>query len=205
MILATVCVGALETNCYILAEGQNRQAIIIDPGSDAGKIKRLLDKNKLSPAFIVNTHGHIDHIGCDDEFGVPVYAHRDEVALLRSGELNLSAFLEAAYSVKSEIKALDDKDKINLGDIELEVIHTPGHTSGGICLLMKKPEDNILFSGDTLFRAGIGRTDFSGADEDALKKSIKQKLFTLADETVIYPGHGAASTIGYEREHNPFF
>lgn len=204
MILKTICVGALESNCYVLAQDSNRQAIIIDPGSDADKIKRMLDKYKLNPAFIVNTHCHIDHIGCDDEFGVPVYAHRDEVSLLRNQELNLSAFLERAYSVKSEIKAVEDKDKITLDDIELEVIHTPGHSPGGICLLMKKPEDNILFSGDTLFRAGIGRTDFLGADEDTLKKSIKQKLFVLADETVIYPGHGAVSTIGYEKKHNPF-
>lgn len=204
MILETVCVGALEVNCYILASDKAQEAIIIDPGAQENKIRDVLDKHKLRPAFIINTHGHIDHIGCDDEFGVPVYVHRDDAALLKDAKLNLSGFLVTPYSVKSVIKTLEDCKNISLGEIELQVIHTPGHTPGGICLLMKAPCDNILFSGDTLFCEGIGRTDFNGADEGMLIKSIKEKLLVLADNTIIYPGHGPTSTIGYEKKHNPF-
>jgi glyoxylase-like metal-dependent hydrolase (beta-lactamase superfamily II) len=108
--------------------------------------------------------------------------------------------MASAYNVKSEIKTLEDKEKISLEGIELEVIHTPGHTPGGICLLLKKPVNNILFSGDTLFFQGVGRTDFPGANEGALIKSIKEKLLVLPQETTVYPGHGPSSTIGRERK-----
>lgn len=204
MILETVCVGAFQVNCYILSAGEKKEAIIIDPGDEVDKIREVLDRNKLSCGLIVNTHGHIDHIGCDDKFDVPVYAHSREVALLKSQELNLSNFLNLPYSVKSSIRILQDKERISLDKIELEVIHTPGHTMGGICLLMRKPVNNIMFSGDTLFRESIGRTDFEGADTNTLINSIKEKLFVLAEDIVIYPGHGPASTIGHEKKHNPF-
>jgi len=204
MILESICLGPFQVNCYVLASKSKCQAIIIDPGYDAAKIKKILNKHKLKPAFIINTHGHYDHIGCDDEFGVPIYVHQKDLTLLKDSKLNLSTFLMSAYSVKSEVRSLEDKDKIELGQIQLEVMHTPGHTPGGICLLMQKPTNNILFSGDTLFCQGIGRTDFPGADEKLLIKSIKEKLFNLADETVIYPGHGPSSTIGEEKKTNSF-
>ena len=204
MILEILRVSPYEVNCYILAEDNNSGAIIIDPGGEERKIKDTLKKYNLKPAFIINTHGHIDHIGCDDKFGVPVYIHHMDAKLLKDAQLNLSGFLAFAYTVKSEIKTLQDEDCIALGQLELEVIHTPGHTPGGICLLMKKPENKILFSGDTLFCQGIGRTDFPGASQNLLIKSIKEKLFKLDDETVIYPGHGMPSTIGEEKKNNPF-
>lgn len=204
MILETLCVGPFEVNCYVLASGADGEAIIIDPGYDCAKIKKVLQKHRLEPAFIVNTHGHYDHIGCDDDFGVPVYAHQKELGLLKDAELNLSNFLVSSYSVKSEVRALQEEDKIELGQIQLEVIHTPGHTPGGICLWMHKPADNILFSGDTLFYRGIGRTDFPVADAEALLNSIKEKLFNLPDNTVVYPGHGPSTTIADEKRENPF-
>ena len=204
MILETVCVGPMQVNCYILAADENSEAIIIDPGQDEDKIKRILNQHRLRPAFIINTHGHIDHIGCDDKFGVPVYIHQEDSALLKNPELNLSNFLLSAYSVKSEIKPLKDKEIIALGQMQLEVIHTPGHTPGGICLLMKNPKNKILFTGDSLFYQGIGRTDFPGADENQLIKSIKEKLLNLTDDTIVYPGHGPSSTIGKEKKNNPF-
>ncbi len=204
MILETICVGTFQVNCYILSMGKNRKAIIIDPGDQKDKIEEALDQHKLKPAFIINTHGHIDHIGSDQEFAVPIYIHRDEAPMLASPELNLSNFLNVPYSVKSPVKVLDDKSKIVLDEIELEVIHTPGHTRGGICLLLKKPVTNILFSGDTLFYESVGRTDFAGASAASLMKSIKEKLLLLPDDTVIYPGHGRSSTIGHEKRHNPF-
>ncbi len=204
MILETVCVGPMQVNCYILATEDNSSAIIIDPGDEAHKIRRVLERHKLNPAFIINTHGHYDHIGCDDKFGVPVYVHALDLSMLKDPELNLSSSFLSAYSVKVMIETLEDKKNIELGQLQLEVIHTPGHTPGGICLLMKKPKNKILFTGDTLFYRGIGRTDFRGADEALLIKSIKEKLLKLTDDTVIYPGHGPSSTIGEEKRNNPF-
>ncbi len=204
MILEEVRVGQMQVNCYILAQRENSAAIIIDPGDDEVKIKKVLKRRKLRPGIIINTHGHMDHIGCDDDFGVDVYAHRDEVKLLKDPEENLSGVFAIPYSVKSRIKALEDEEKITLGDIELEVIHTPGHTAGGIALLLKKPQGKILFTGDTLFCGSVGRTDFPGADGELIIKSIKERLLKLPDDTVIYPGHGPSSTIGEERKTNPF-
>lgn len=204
MILENICVGPMQVNCYILASGTDSRAIIIDPGSEKQRIDRLLKKYRLIPGLVINTHGHIDHIGCDDKFGVPVYIHRQDSAMLQNPELNLSAFLEASFSVESKIKVLEDKEDIELDQIQLEVIHVPGHTPGGIALLLKKPKDKILFSGDSLFYHGIGRTDFPGASEALLIKSIKEKLFKLSDDTAVYPGHGPSSTIGEEKNNNPF-
>ena len=204
MILETIVVGPFEVNCYVLASSFGSQAIIIDPGDQEAKIKAILAKHRLRPAFIINTHGHIDHIGSDDCFGVPVYVHPKDKDLLLNPKLNLSSFLTAPFSVKSKIQTLQEKEVVELEDLELEVLHTPGHTPGGISLLLKKPKDKILFSGDTLFCQGIGRTDFAGADHDTLVDSIKKKLLVLPDDTLVLPGHGLSSTIGEEKTSNPF-
>jgi len=204
MILETVPVGPFQANCYILAAKDNSAAIVIDPGWDEAKIRRILSQHNLKAAFIINTHGHIDHIGSDDSFGVPIYIHRDDAVLLEDPQLNLSNFLLSSFRVSSKVKILEDKQRIESGQIELEVIHTPGHTPGGICLLMRRPENKILFTGDSLFYQSIGRTDFPGADESLLIKSIKEKLLKLNDDTIIYPGHGPSSTIGQEKRDNPF-
>jgi glyoxylase-like metal-dependent hydrolase (beta-lactamase superfamily II) len=194
----------MEVNCYIVAPGENSSAIIIDPGSEARKIKRVLDKHRLRPALIINTHGHYDHIGSDNEFGVPVYIHKQDVPLLKEPQLNLSGLFALPYSVKSEIRILEDNQNIELQNLQLKVLHMPGHTPGGIALQMIKPTDKIIFTGDTLFCQGIGRSDLAGGDESLLIKSIKEKLLVLTDDTVIYPGHGPSSTIGEEKKHNPF-
>lgn len=204
MILESLSVGPLQVNCYILACVEAKEALIIDPGAEAGKIKEALKRHRLDPAFIVNTHGHFDHIGSDDDFSAPVYVHKKDAALLKDPQLNLSAFFSFPYAVKSEVRPLEDKQVIVLAGIELEVIHTPGHTPGGICLFLRRPKKNILFSGDTLFCQGIGRTDYEGASEQLLLKSIKERLFVLPDDTIVYPGHGPASTIGREKKENPF-
>ena len=205
MILESLCLGPFQVNCYILASGNNSKAIIIDPGDEEKKIRRVLEIQRLEPALIINTHGHIDHIGCNDKFGVPIYIHRLDLAMLKDPKLNLSSFLHPSpYNIVSQIKEIEDREVIELGQMQLEVMHTPGHTPGGICLLLKKPQNKILFSGDTLFYQGIGRTDFPGADEGQLIKSIKEKLFKLPEDTIIYPGHGASSTIGQEKKNNPF-
>ncbi len=201
MILETVNVGPMQVNCYILACAEEKKAIIIDPGDQARKINAVLEKHKLHPGMVINTHGHYDHIGCDDKFGVPVYAHKQELAMLTDAGLNLSASFSRAYKVRSEIIALEDKQIIKFDCLELEVMHLPGHTPGGIALLMKKPRTDIIFTGDTLFCRGVGRTDIPGGDQAQLEKSIREKLFILPDATRVYPGHGPATTIGDERTH----
>lgn len=204
MILEGITVGPMQTNCYILSSGRGLSAIIIDPGSELNKINKILDKHKLKPAFVINTHGHFDHIGCDDKFGVPVYIHKQDLAMLQDAKLNYSASFALPYHVKSETIALNEGDYLKLDDISLRVMHTPGHSPGGITLLLEKPVDKIAFTGDTLFCQGIGRSDFAGGDESLLIKSIKEKILTLPEETVIYPGHGGSSTVGMEKKNNLF-
>ena len=202
MILETIHVGSMQVNCYILAADKNSKAIIIDPGDDEQRIRRVLDKHKLEPAFIVNTHGHYDHIGADNKFNLPVYAHKLDAPLLKDPMLNLSGLFALPYTVNNEIRFLEDKQIIELDDLRLQVLHVPGHTQGGLALLLQKPVNNIAFTGDTLFCQGIGRSDLSGGNESALIKSIKEKLFILPDDTLIYPGHGPSSTIGEEKQNN---
>jgi len=202
MILEAIPVGSMEVNCYILAQKEGGSAIIIDPGAQSQKIRKVLDKFKLNPAFIINTHGHFDHIGADNDFGVPVYAHKLDAHLLKDATLNMSGLFALPSVVKSEIKILDDNQVIELEGIKLKVMHLPGHTAGGIGLLLEKPLNNVVFTGDTLFCKGIGRSDLAGGSPELLAKSIEERLFTLPDETKIYPGHGPSSTIGEEKRNN---
>lgn len=204
MILERVCVGPFQTNCYILGSSFHRKAILIDPGADYKAIKNRLDKKGLKPTFIINTHGHIDHIGADEEFDLPIYIHSQDVDLLKDVELNLSKFFAVSLTVDSDVYTLSDNQDIYLGQIHLKVIHTPGHTPGGICLLLLAPEDKFLFSGDTLFCSGIGRTDIPKGNEFLLIKSIKERLFCLEDDIIVYPGHGPETTIGREKRENLF-
>ncbi|MDD2679817.1 MAG: MBL fold metallo-hydrolase [Candidatus Omnitrophica bacterium] len=204
MILEKICVGSMQVNCYILAEQRDSQAIIIDPGAEARKIRQALNKYKLQPAFIINTHGHYDHIGADNEFNIPVYIHKLDAPMLKDAMLNMSGLFASSYTVKSEIKTLEDNQVITLDGIELKVVHLPGHTAGGIGLILQKPEDKVAFTGDALFYHSIGRSDLSGGNEEALVRSIKEKLLSLSEETRVYPGHGPDSTLGEEKKHNPY-
>ncbi|MFA5118883.1 MAG: MBL fold metallo-hydrolase [Candidatus Omnitrophota bacterium] len=205
MLLETVCVGELQVNCYILASGEGEDAIIIDPGSQPDKIKAVLQRHKLKPAFVINTHGHFDHIGADDDFGVPVLAHSNDAPLLKDPCLNLSAFFAPApVRVASEVREVNNHEMIALDDIQLEVLEVPGHSPGGMALLLKSPGKQMVFTGDSLFCRGIGRTDFPGASGEMLIDAIRKNLLVLNDDTVIYPGHGPSSTIGQEKAGNQF-
>jgi glyoxylase-like metal-dependent hydrolase (beta-lactamase superfamily II) len=204
MILEALSLGAIETNCYILARADNCQAVIIDPAAQVHLIEKVLARHNLTPGIVINTHGHIDHIAADSHFKVPVYIHAQDAPLLKDAKRNLSSFLALPFTVKADIHTLQDKDMVGIDGVELEVLHVPGHTPGGIALLLKKPQNKILFSGDSLFCLGVGRTDFPGADAELLIKSIKEKLLSLPDDTRVYPGHGPATTIGEEKEGNPF-
>jgi glyoxylase-like metal-dependent hydrolase (beta-lactamase superfamily II) len=204
MILETINVGPMQVNCYVLACGKKREAIIIDPGDQTQKINAVLKKHELKPALVINTHGHYDHIGSDDDFGVKVYVHKLDLEMLQRADKNLSAFFSTAYKVSSKIKTIEDGEIIKLDGLELEVIHLPGHTPGGIGLLLKEPQAGIIFTGDTLFCQGIGRYDLEGSSQQDLEKAIKERLFILPPQTVVYPGHGRLTTIGDEKNNNLF-
>lgn len=204
MILEAIDVGPMQVNCYVLAFAQAKGAIIIDPGDQASKINLVLKEHKLKPRMVINTHGHYDHIGCDDAFGVTVYAHKLDLEMLQDAGKNLSVSFASAFKVRSEIKTLEDKEIIKLDGLELEVIHLPGHTPGGIGLLVKKPRSDIVFTGDTLFNRGIGRYDLEGGSRSQLEKAIKTRLFILPSQTIVYPGHGPSTTIGKEKNNNLF-
>lgn len=204
MILETVLVGPLEVNCYILARKGSSCAVIIDPGAEERKIRRILDKHALKAGIVINTHGHYDHIGADDKFGVPIYIHTLDASMLRDPMQNLSGIFSLASQVHAKVTTVEEGAVITLEGITLQVIHIPGHTPGGIALLLKRPKEHILFSGDNLFAQGIGRSDLPGGDEAALVKAIREKLFVLPDDTVVYPGHGPQTTIGQEKASNPF-
>lgn len=201
MILEKVATGEFQSNCYILGT-EKKNAIIIDPGAEYSKIEARINRYKLKPSFIINTHGHIDHIGCDNEFGLAVYIHKEDKDFLFSSELNLSNFFSSPFILDCQVKTLKDREEIFLDEITLEVIHTPGHTPGSICLYLKRRE--ILFTGDTLFRYGIGRTDLPLGDEKQLLDSIKERLLVLPENTGILPGHGPNSVLREEKRNNPF-
>jgi len=200
MTLETMVVGPMQANCYILGSPSTAEAIVIDPGAEAEKIKGRLNELGLKLKCIVNTHGHIDHIGANSRLEAAVYIHRLDVEFLENPQLNLSAMLALSHDLPGQIVPLEEGQKIEAGEISLRVIHTPGHTPGGICL----DAGESCFTGDTLFAQGIGRTDFPNASEKQLLHSIREKLFSLKDEVIIYPGHGPSSTIGQEKKNNPF-
>ncbi|MDD5496315.1 MAG: MBL fold metallo-hydrolase [Candidatus Omnitrophica bacterium] len=199
-ILERFVVGPLESNCYLVADPGTKEAVLIDPGADSGKMKKFIAKAGLDLKFIINTHGHGDHIAANGSFGVPIYIHSLDADFLSDPKKNLSAMFLFPLRSPKAARLLEEGDKITLGGLEVEVIHTPGHTPGSISLKM----DSVIFTGDTLFAGGMGRTDFDYGDEEQIIRSIREKLFSFSDDTEIYPGHGEPSTIGEERRSNPF-
>jgi len=204
MLIERVIVGELEVNCYIVASEPGGKAVIIDPGADLVEIKRILEKNRLKAECVINTHGHADHIGCDNELGLPVYVHMLDRVFLLKPELNMSTALGASYSVTAEIRELEDDQVITAGGVEMRVIHLPGHTPGGIALFCERNGLRALFSGDSLFRGAIGRSDLPGGDERSLLASLRERILELPGDTLVYPGHGESTTICEETKNNPF-
>jgi len=196
MEIVRIKVGILETNCYIVFTEKNK-AFIIDPGDEAGKIKSFIKNNALQVNFIINTHAHVDHIKADSELAYPIYIHRDDSEALMYEDKNPSTYILGNFVPCQPSRLLNDKDVIDFGDKKLNIIHTPGHTPGSICIKI----DNVVFTGDTLFKDGIGRTDLPKASYNQIIHSIKNKLLSLDDSTMIYPGHGEESSIGRERKN----
>ncbi|MCL4426113.1 MAG: MBL fold metallo-hydrolase [Firmicutes bacterium] len=204
MIIKTLTVGEFQANCYLVACPQTRAAVVIDPGAAASEIVAAIQSSGFQVRYILNTHGHIDHIGANDAVaqatGAPLLIHEADATLLTDPARNLSIYSGRALRCQPADQLLRDGDSLQVGNLLFQVLHTPGHTPGGICLLCQ----NALFSGDTLFAWSIGRSDFPGGNHQTLIRSIKERLFTLPDETEVYPGHGERTTIGEEKGSNPF-
>ncbi len=199
-------VGPFAENPYLLACARSGQAVFIDPGDDAPLLLDAIAGAGVTVKAILLTHAHLDHVGALTELreatGAPVYLHPDDDELLQYVPAQGQLFGLEAEPVAPADHALLDGDRISFGDCELVVIHTPGHSPGSVCF--HAPADRILIAGDTLFFRSVGRTDLPGGDTRTLVTSIRTRLWALPDETLVYPGHGQATTIGEERRQNPF-
>ncbi|MEW6082344.1 MAG: MBL fold metallo-hydrolase [Bacillota bacterium] len=205
MKLDMVAVGAFQANCYILGCERTKEGLVIDPGSEPKRILDMVARMGLRVTTIVNTHAHVDHIGANLEVknatGADLLIHEADEPYTKSSLKNLTLLSPFSAKPGQPDRLLKEGDSVLVGqEISLEVIHTPGHTPGGICLY----GDGILFTGDTLFSGSIGRTDLPGGNLETLIASIREKLLILPEDTLVYPGHGPSSTIGDERSSNPF-
>lgn len=198
-------VGPIQTNCYFMVNEANNECVIVDPGAQASTITAIIKKNEYKPQGILLTHGHFDHIGAveelKNEFNIKVYAGEDEADVISSSSLNLSVDFGVGCITKADV-LLRDNQEFELAGIKIKVIFTPGHTKGSVCYYV--PAENALFSGDTLFCQSVGRTDFVTGSHGQIVRSLRDRLFTLPDETRVYPGHGEFTQIDFEKENNPY-
>ncbi len=205
MKIQSYVIGMVSTNCYIIFNESTKEALIIDPPDQAPALKVKIEELELCPVAILLTHGHFDHIMAAGDlaaaFGIPVLAGEEEKALLEDYNLNGSRMVRKNYTLSAD-RFLKDKEELILGGMRIKVIHTPGHTAGGVCYYFE--EEKVLISGDTLFLESIGRTDLPTGDQYTLLESIRRKLMVLPEEVLVYPGHGDKTTIGYEKMHNPY-
>ncbi|MBE6047161.1 MAG: MBL fold metallo-hydrolase [Clostridium sp.] len=197
MIVKQVITGEIQENCYIVIDEKTKKAFMVDPGDEGDRIAELVDSLGIKLEYILLTHGHFDHVGAveyiADKYNIPFYISEVD-----------EKWAEKVPSLFGKLRKADgylkDGDTIIFGNKNIEVFETPGHTEGGLCFLI----DNVLLTGDTLFRASIGRTDFPGGNFKKIIESIKNKLLGLGDDIVVYPGHGPSSTIAFEKERNPY-
>lgn len=203
MIVHALTLGPMQANCYILECQETKSAIIIDPGDEVDTILDTINNHNIKPEFIVNTHGHIDHISANKELkgktSAKLCIHRLDADMIVNPQKNLSFFLGRPISSPPPDIILEDGDIVESGTIKLKVIHTPGHSPGSIVLLT----DFAIFTGDLLFAGSIGRYDFPGSSYRQIMESLK-KIINLGDNLIVYPGHGFETTIGEEKETNPF-
>jgi len=199
--------GELWTNCYIVWDS-DKNGLLTDPGGDAKRVKNFIEDNGIKIEYILLTHGHADHIGGLGDVrklaknGVAV--HRDDSECLTNAAKNMSAAFGCPFTADKADIVLSDGDKLQAGKLSVEVIHTPGHTPGGVCFYISDGEDKILLCGDTLFARSIGRTDLPGGDEETLVNSLR-RLECFDDGLCAYPGHGPSTTIGEEKKYNPYW
>lgn len=206
MILQHICVGTFRTNCYIIGDESTNEVFIIDPGSDGEIINNIIVKNGYKVKYIILTHGHFDHIGevkyLKELTKAQILIHKNDGEMLVDPNKSLASFVQSNFKDFIQVEAdkyLEDGDTLDLGQSTFKIIHTPGHTKGGICILY----NDCLFSGDTLFKETIGRTDLPHSNHEDILISV-QKLAKLDDNIKLYPGHGVFSTIGHEKKYNSF-
>jgi hydroxyacylglutathione hydrolase len=196
--------NGFDTNAYLVWDDVSREAVLVDPAEPSETVSVFISEHSLIVKYIVNTHGHGDHIGGNEYFRIKLNAktciHCEDAHMLNDARHNLSIYFDNSISQPAPDILFNDGDEINLGNSTLKVIHTPGHTKGCICLR----GDNLLISGDTLFFHDIGRTDLPGGNHQMILSSIRKKLLVLPDETIVLPGHGPASTIADEKQNNPY-
>ena len=202
--LVWLVLGPVQTNVYIVYNKKSKECFIIDPADRADRIIAKIDELELLPKAILLTHGHFDHIGAVDglreKYNIPSYITKNDSPMASDVEANAGLSLMGRSISCSCDELLADKDMLKLAGVEIRVIETPGHTRGSCCYYL--PSEGVLFSGDTLFAGSYGRCDLEGGSEASIFRSIREKLFTLPDDTLVYPGHMDSTTIGYEKLHN---
>ncbi|MEG1642327.1 MAG: MBL fold metallo-hydrolase [Synergistaceae bacterium] len=207
MKIKRFALGSLWTNCYVISDSKGN-GIIVDPSAPAEEVESYICDNDIHVHWIVLTHGHCDHIGGIaelknlSEYGVAI--HYEDALLLVNPSKNLSSLIGNSIELSAPDRELNDGDTLTVGALSIKVIHTPGHTAGGICLLITEGDEEILVSGDTLFARSIGRSDLPGGNEQQLLDSLK-KLKDFNDKLKVLPGHGPETTIGSEKQHNPYW
>ena len=203
-MIESIVTPGMGVNCYLVSCDKTGKAIVVDPGAGSNMISKWLKEKNKDVEYIVLTHGHWDHLGAVEdlrrELGVKVAIHKDDAAMLTDPKLNLSYYSGRNMALSPAEILLEDNQVLKIGEMEVKVLHTPGHTPGGICLLTK----DGLISGDTLFSTSIGRTDFPNGDLNLLLKNIREKLMVLDDNLPVYPGHEEFTSIGREKKYNPY-
>ena len=212
MNIQSFTVNSLETNCFVVSCEEGSAAMVVDPGGEAEILIDYMDRAGLTPIAIVDTHGHIDHIEGNAALkerypDAQLMVHADDADALTDPLKNLSVMMGMEHRSPEADVVMQEGDVVKVGECEFRVIHVPGHTPGGICLYAALPPGSdapVLFAGDAIFAGSVGRGDFPGGDMDLLIRSIREKLLTLPDETVVFTGHGPSTSIGQEKEVNPF-
>jgi glyoxylase-like metal-dependent hydrolase (beta-lactamase superfamily II) len=207
MIVKELPVGPIMANCFILGCEKTREAVVIDPGDEDERILMALAEEKLKVKYIINTHGHFDHVAANkpmkEATGADILIHEADAPMLTQLSAMAVSFGLSAENSPPADKMLKEGDVIEFGELSLKVIHTPGHSLGSLSFYCE--QEKKVFVGDTLFAGSIGRTDLPGGDYNSLISNVRQKLFTLKDDVAVYPGHGPETTIGTEKKFNPFF
>jgi len=204
LVVHQMSVGPLQVNCFVVSCSKTGEAMIVDPGEEGERILFLTEKEGLNISKVVNTHGHFDHIGANQKIvessGAELLIHADDLPLLQNARNHAEVYGLTVTASPEPDRLLAQGDTFQVGELSFSVFHVPGHSPGGICLL----GEGHLFVGDVLFSGSIGRTDLPGGNFDSLVKGVRERLFSLPDETIVHPGHGPDTTIGRERQTNPF-
>ena len=205
LIVRSMALGMASANCYFVYYEGTKECLLIDAPGESDRIIKAVDGLELTPVAVLLTHSHFDHIGAAEalkaKYDIPVCCHEAEEEMLENPRLNLTAMVGTGYGINPD-RTFVDCERVRVGGFEFKVIHTPGHTQGGACYHFE--QDKKLFSGDTLFNETVGRTDFPTGSGRILINSIKEKLFVLPDDTVVYPGHNDYTTIGHEKKYNEY-